>query len=173
MTQDQEPSTTLPDTQLTDAGASFLAPVTSENATPTPQGLAPTIPELVVSAARIENQKVGPFEPPRCGGVGRDGQPCGQLRVLKTVQGWRCRHHRDGGQAKRRRLPVRALRTLDDAATLAGWAAVEACAGRMAVGEAGSIAQLIREWRQSFGDAHTLGRFNALEKQIAELTRRA
>src|SRR5690242_10366069 len=139
MTQDQDSSTTLPGTQLVEDATSTLAPVTSENATPTPQGLAPTIPELVANDARIENQKVGPLEPPRCGGVGRDGQPCGQLRVLKTAQGWRCRHHRDGGQAKRRRLPVRALRTLDDAATLAGWAAVEACAGRMAVGEAGSI----------------------------------
>ncbi len=171
---DQETSITMPGPRLTEDHTSALAPESFEmrdvppgNPGAPPQGLEP-------GAMRNISQKLEPGADRQCSAMTGTGR-CGQRMTLLTASGYRCRFHRGGGprEQRRPRLPVRALRTLADAATLASWAALQAANGRMAASEAGSIAALIREWRQSFGDAHTLGRFNELEKQIAELTRRA
>ena len=117
-----------------------------------------------------------------CSGTKRDGSPCTTISVRETSAGLRCRHHdpnraQEPQNAPRRpstpRPPLQALRSPQDAALLSSWAAIQSARGRLNRGQAQSILQACREFRQAFRDSGIVAEFEQLKATVARLTAKA
>lgn len=113
-----------------------------------------------------------------CSAPTRSGRVCGRtVATAATPEGWRCPGHRPRGEAPAAaRPPVRSIRSADDAAKLASWAALEVVAGRMTNVNGNAIANLCREFRRAYeagkhGAAYdaAAGVVDALSVVLAEL----
>ena len=85
---------------------------------------------------------------PPCTAITKAGRPCGKMTgTTPTAEGPRCYSH----LAREKRLadpgsrpPIRRLRTVEDARTLASWAAIRAACGKLSAPSANATSAMVR-----------------------------